>query len=458
MYMIDVSKLVELGDRAVANQIDRGLPIDEATYYGKNETLIACEKKLDQLIQMFNHGNAVSNAVFTMSGEYVEILDEIGDMLGSLFGFRNVQINSNLIAFLPQANVNLAVNPACNLVGSAIIKYTKRMVNGKATMMVDMDRHHRGIKFKPNSVYDLRLFLGTDLFNRGKGYQFTGAEILAIILHEIGHSFYVGPIHEITSDVLNMLNVVDINKLAATMIANSLVVEGASVTTNMVGDAVPTAKKMFSQYYNMMSTLLSPLARIMEVVGPIYSIIALITKFAISTIMTPIKFVGGLVQYDSEKFSDSFATAYGYGAELSSALIKFERVRVPLSPNKNHKATKVTEFLLGITKMPIYYLSLLSDPHSASVTRLENNLKYLKATGLELTNSPKLKKEYEDSLRKLEELERAILNGQNGTTVVDKTHTITLFAEKFTRITSIKDLVSFLQPSRSTYRNLDRPE
>lgn len=455
--MINIDKLVELGDKAAANTV-RGLPIDEATYYGKNKVLLECEERFNKLIQLCS-GRSISGVNFTAlySGEFTEELNSIGEKLGKLFGFRNVQINNNLMVFLPQNILVLSSTAGCNLVGSTVIKYAKRIVNGKATIMIDMDKHHKGIKFKPNSIYDLRIFISADMFNPDNSYQLTGAEIMAILLHEIGHSFYVGPLHEIAAETINMLNVVDLANLAQSMIVNGLLVEGSTYATEYLNKEYKT-KNIFSRIFNSISSFMSPYMQLTQLFEPIRTAMVMMAQFSIATIMTPLTFVGGLVGYDAEKFSDSFATTYGYGAELASAMIKLEQARIPFVANRKNKAVEVSEFLLGMVKMPIYYLSLLCDPHSVSVTRLENNLKYMKAAGEKLTNDPKLKKEYEESLKKLEDLEKDILAGKQGNSFVDKTHTVTLFAEKLTRITSIKDLVSFLQPKYSNYTNLDRPE
>lgn len=444
--MIDVNKLVRIAD---FNTESYNRAINEATFYGRNKILSDTELLLNEMVEIGHSGKSGG----TSGEEFTNRMYQVAENIRKAFGFYSVQINNSCFMLLPPLFYAFSTSAGCTLCHTAIIKYSKKVINGRTTYMVDFDKNHKGIKFKPNSRYSLRMFISPTSFMDNGENSLTGAEILAIMLHEIGHNFYVGPIRELTAEFLGALTTADLMEWIADEISGTLLLEGASyIDSNILtGDA----RRAVMRIDHIVGSIVGPADSMSNIIVIAKRLMefGFVIGNAIERVLTsPIRAVRAVLKYDAEKYSDSFAVAYGYGAELNSALFKITRLTVPVISTIK-PAQEAFDFIYGAFAIPVRMFTCILDPHPNEIARLNNNIKYMEAAGASITN-PRLKKEYERELQHLYDVKDQVL-AYRGTNIIKLNYKVRAIIADFTKISDIKDLTSSLKPLRSKYANLD---
>lgn len=441
--MLDASKFAQIAE---FHTISHNRVMSEATFYGKNEKLEKTEKLLDEMV-------ALGHAGQTASAKFTDLMMEVAENLRETFGFYSFSINNSMCMLLPQLMVQLTATAGCTLCHSEIIKYTKITTGGLSTWVVDFDKHHKGVQFKPGCRYSMRMFISPYMFMDNGEYSLTGGEILAIILHEIGHNFYVGPIREFGATFIAAATQADLIAVIIGFMVRDAILE----TTGLIDESLPSnVKRALTRISNVVGTFTGPLAALDRIRILIINTIlgAIITLVVLARIMMlPLMIVPNFLKYDSEKYSDSFAAAYGYAAEISSALIKINHIQVPyLSGIK--PVQSALDFIFGLYRMQTGLIMALLDEHPNYVGRVNNTIAYMEAAGNDIKD-PKVKKEYEAQMRSLRALKDEILSyrGNNLIKVDNRLHAM---LQDFTGITDIKDLTTSLNPKITKYANLDR--
>lgn len=242
----------------------------------------------------------------------------------------------------------------------------------------------------------------------------TDGEMLAIILHEIGHNFssclssksamlssikkslisieiIMNVIQAFITDnpesrmqrttdatvfTLFMLNSFD--KLKLKILENDIVNDSLSTVSLIMG-----LLNSIKGFINTFTLLLNPIRYIMTIL--FNSLITIINY------LPPIYFIK-LLGYREEQMADSFATMYGYGPELISGLSKISRP----SKAENSALCKLNELML----MPLILLSIPVEEHPDEISRIKNNLDYLKK---ELKDcDPRMRKEINQQIDEIE--------------------------------------------------------
>lgn len=451
--MIDINKMYAIAEqstipynRQLNNQL---MTLDEATYYGRNKELIECEQILDKMVEIGHNGK-------TASQQFTDLMEKLSAKLATTFGFSDFHINHSMLCFLPEILLDVTSTAGCTFCKAAIIKYVRKSgIDGKQTMVVDFDKNHKGIKFKPNSYYNMRMFLGMELFMSFGEYSLTGAEILAIILHEIGHNFYVGPVRELGSTFLTFASLGDIYQIITGVIVQAILIEGISV----LDDALPPdTRNAATRIINMLGTIARPVFTLINIRYFIITLIELSTVFVNmfdKIINNPITITKAFLGYDPEKYSDAFATAYGYGTELSTGLNKLSHFRIKTISNNIYSQSAVDLFV-SIARLPIVFLYIFIDPHPNNQGRLLNDIRYLEAAGSKITN-PYIKKEYIEELNKIKALRETTKN-YAGVDPIKGADKLAAWIQDILKISDWKDFSSSLNPKRSIYKNLDIPD
>lgn len=427
-------------------------PLDEATYFGRNRYLNECEEILDEMIRIAH----TEGEFGVMSESFARMMAAVAGKLRVLYGFYDFTINESILSCIPPIGIIVAMPNAATVCKSAVVKYTQKATGGTKTWEVDFDKTHKGIQFAPSTRQCLRMWLGVGLFMDYGEYSLTGAEILAIILHEIGHNFYVGPVREFGSQFLLFASMQDLSQAVLAQISMIILTEGSNAIDNIMPADL---KKSTMMLMNSLGVLLSPVIPVIGTLNTIKmlgSLAAFLSGLLISTVA--INTIKAILKYDSEKYSDAFATSYGYGAELSSALSKMEHVRIPDMATANDKKKQdIIEFVNWIIKLPVRMIMSIvrPDEHPNTTGRLRNDIKYMEAAGKKISD-PKLRKEYENQLTAMYRLrEQAKL--YQGANVIHNINKVEAIIQDTIHLSDTKDIFSSLRPSISTYRNLDRP-
>ena len=442
--MIDVTKLQQISE---FNESNYQRVMLEATYYGKNDLLKETEKILDQMVEI---GHNMKKT--TMSEEFNDLMYQVAENLRKAFGFYSLSINASIFMLHPKILYNYSTTAACTLCHAAIIKYTKRATGSMKTWQIDFDKTHKGIQFTSDSRYIMRMFLSPSLFNSYGEYSLTGAEILAIILHEIGHNFYIGPIRELSSDFLAVLTTVDIIDFVSGTLRWCLITEGSAEIDALMP---PKLRNFLNRIYSIIGSIVSPvdsMYKISRIALRMCSISVIMAGLLYKIIMSPITIIRVFMDYDSEKYSDSFAAAYGYAAELNSALYKISRINVPVLSDIK-PINEVLDFLYGTYSIFMGVFMYFLDCHPSANARLDNNIKYMQAAGKEITD-PKLRKEYDQAMKNLMAVKAQVVE-YRGLNPLKLNYKVKMLLGDLTKIHDIKDLTSSLDPLTTRYANLD---
>lgn len=342
-------------------------------YFGKTKNLLECEKLLAEIKKEWD-GKYYDPAKI----EYDPRMLQIGRLLATEFGLKKVIIE---VLSLPVANaVTVPISWGID-VGPTF--------RTKSNLIADKN----GFKFKPEAGYVVGITLYTGLICNP---NITAGEIMATIIHEFGHNFQA-----VIDDTCFMLT--DITNLSKILYS---VVIGLStgrmdnaismglvpfIYSSKFKDIVDSIDKKLQSYeliallYHYM-TKIDGINQTMSTQFRYFLVATLGYVNAINPVMYLKQVVQGLFKtvldplgYRGERIADNFVTAYGYGPELATVLMKFETKNyeeLPLNKLANI-LTPVGIFLrtgIGLGSM----VGALFDPHPASVERCLDQVRYLK--------------------------------------------------------------------------------
>lgn len=362
------------------------LNILNEAYYGKNKYLLECEESFSIIKQELDDNAIIKKYVSVKITE--KMLDEISKVekkIKELFNFKDVYIElvnmgqCNAYTFSDIYNPITAVNHTKN--ATEIGEY--------------------GIRYTDGNKKYLYVALGTELFTVG---DMTPAEVVSILLHEIGHNFYdtngstslaktLGYVGLAIHDIILYLERGDVHNAMdlATMVLTPRA-KLAMIDKRLIHDV---------DFIKKMHLLLAPLKGIANNILTILSSM-LSLPFAIATF--PIRFLQSFLslvnpfaidRFRNEKFSDNFAATYGYGVEAMKSDAK-----LAVSPTVSSKIPilKILDDYGG----SIYLAgSFLAIPYPTTYNRIEAQIKYLKAQVNRVTD-PRLKKLLNDDIKMAE--------------------------------------------------------
>ena len=224
----------------------------------------------------------------------------------------------------------------------------------------------------------------------------TSEEVMGIILHEIGHNITHVPI-------INSLNLIALLLRPIVSALNSsidrlvTIVEGVPVI-NQVIRFKNLIEKFFSDITGDRLNSLDLFYKLIIHGG--YSLISLID---------PVRHFGG---YMGERYSDSLATAYGYGAGLSRGLLKIHKETAQTSFNKVVNSNVVTAFgdVYLMTFVDICSMITLSSVHPKVGHRIKNSLNKLERDLKEGDYPPEVKSQLQSDVKELRKIYEDYLN------------------------------------------------
>ena len=266
------------------------VPVSEG-YIGKTKNLIEIEHKIDQMIKNYGPRSSVEKSYHDL--EDCPEKKDIQDLICREFGF-----DSASIVIQPVAISNAKTMPRSFLV--------RDFTNGMPTSLT----LHGEKYYDTSHKYDFVMALYTELFDG----RFTPGEITALILHEIGHNF----------DITTMTYVAD------------WVFWGQCLATGNILYALfrNYAAKILWRIENLILRI-RPLTILMNIGIDILKILNMVAgplgipfrlaSLLKNTVVTPKDMLSGI---GAEKFADSFANAYGYGAEMITVLDKLDKYLV----------------------------------------------------------------------------------------------------------------------------------
>lgn len=344
-------------------------------YYGKTPNLQRAEKLMADIKKqydgMYTEGLRVAND---------RRWREISDLLAREFGLERIYLDlysgTMMNMMTPPITFSIECMPAYRL---------------RKNFLIDQ----KGMRFKESAKYVLHIMAFAGLVLNP---IFTAAEIIGVILHEIGHNFQA--VVDDTSFYLQDFTY--FTRLAVDLFrmvlsgggdnAPSIILQYATLPLKYSQTLLKLDKKV-QEYLMTQKWFIKPWAMfehittgLTEVKNNIYYLMTALLGFISIYPITYSAILNGILEtlgnplgYRSEMFSDNFATIYGYGPELSSALLKLET-------NKSNNFKVQTEvfdkvpLLKQFTRLSydcVSYITSMYDVHPNSMARCYDQIKYL---------------------------------------------------------------------------------
>ena len=283
-----------------------------------------------------------------------------------------------------------------------------------------------GYRFKKSAGLSTKVFISASILLND---EFTDREVMAIILHEIGHNFSskIMPYLCITTGIKRLVLLIIYisqplaaipNTLSPTLTAQS----GATLSNEIYGKCIALSEKLRKEdnisvkTLDFMRAILGALkygaTEIINIFNiainlsglSMASVVILILDAILSILQNPLTTAFKLGGYNDERVADNFATIYGYGSDLASALDKLEDTGFGMKTEKFVRDLPIIgPYYRLMTAIP-QLLIWLVDPHPTTISRIGSQIKYLKTELEKEETDPKMKREIKKDLDEIEKL------------------------------------------------------
>lgn len=321
--------------------------IIQESYYGKLP-------EFDELENLFDRINAKAKKVgYTKSNpNKMPEHKKIEKIFTKLFGFKKT-----LIYWEPYSAANA---------------YTLSL----NTYMVFTDKKKSIVKRDGKGFYDsshsivLTVYISVGLLTTG----LTSRELIAVILHEIGHNFDYSVWHKLEGIIYSIMS------LGLTALD---IYQNKDRTNDIKEDFYLTTKQKDDKVYKNQKTRdridrqIEDAERTSYKIGRVLDGILFIPLAPVYLICAPLSMIMQMENIAGKKgelFADSFATAYGYGPELITALNRFENIKP-----ENKPKGKISKFFFDLGKIHEEILQAFSgEVHGSNMERCQECIEKLK--------------------------------------------------------------------------------
>jgi hypothetical protein len=251
-----------------------------------------------------------------------------------------------------------------------------------------------GPSFDPAAKVRVVMVLFSALWDE---YNLTSAQVLGIMLHEIGHNFERTPLTRAELMVDNITLVTDVYKgiHSAILRANPLeLIHSLSPTSvsKLVTTAVhsdigsklltKTSDNMKNPVTAAINSTYSYVTSSMQMFQMVWNKLKFLFKIFKGTAIGPtVKFnplvaLDGIIGFKKELYSDTFASLYGYGADTAMALNQLEKRGLVF---KGYSLNDYAVIGLPLNLVSLVYsnISLFMDPHPDQLTRIRSQIAVL---------------------------------------------------------------------------------
>lgn len=381
----------------LARSLSRGGEILSEAYFGKSKDIQAIETHLG----VFRNKYKGTNTYFGNYSENPE-LQKLNRLFEKAFGFHCFSIN-----IIRQQLANAYTIPIS-------VKWdtgnTFNPAKLKSLAVVDST----GLKYKKdnNLVVICNITAGimfSDIYTDG--------EVLAIILHEIGHNFAealdsgISLNNMILSYLIILFTILDMMQgrinLNGVINFNALDKLGIDIKKWIAENCKPIGAiaVIMSGFFGLIQDGLMNINYLLQSFVP-SAILQQIPSKIMCMIIKP-------TAYRNEKIADRFATMYGYGPELSSALSKLETVGSGITIKQQMDEVPVIGFILNLVPTFAKICITPFDEHPMWSERLEDQIRALEYELKKADLDPKMKKEIESEVKQIRDLKKKIISGAN---------------------------------------------
>lgn len=258
--------------------------------------------------------------------------------------------------------------------------------------------------------------------------RYTDREVMAIILHEIGHNFA----HVVSSKIFTFSSLIQqYNRILVILQVLSVVCAPLAIRTyydqtnagvKAIKNLKDRVKKGSPKIYNSFLALNTSVKFVLDMFGeymfvmnifsPLNNIIVtpiILARYAAqkvkSWVMAPAEFLMFITGfgYKHEQFSDSFAAIYGYGPDLTSALEKISlRPAGHLVLSEQLAKTPLISHLYDLTySIPVEIVVNIFDEHPTYLARIQTQIEILEAEYNKTGISPEMRKRIKSDIDKI---------------------------------------------------------
>ena len=259
---------------------------------------------------------------------------------------------------------------------------------------------NKGYKFTDSAQVGIILIMPTGLLLNN---SYTDEEIFGVVLHEIGHNFqdYISGNMYCLKNVTNTLLV--LSEVMSLLSGNvGAVIKDIFTVGVLSNQVVANLSKIFNnaldnkavqQFYSLIMFLGSIPKNVLNM---IQSILPLEIIMAISKVLS----FGGLFHlpfdaynYGGEQIADKFASYYGFGAELSTGLLKIDSNERWTGLGYYIRKVPIVGHFYGVIAFPFTLISDILECHPGSGSRVIGILDSLENDLNDNAIDPKMKKE-----------------------------------------------------------------
>ena len=335
---------------------------------------------------------------------------KIGDMIAEEFGFKSVTF---MVPY--DTSMNAFTYPITRSIDKSVYGIEPKFVKGK------------GLKYNNSGLSTIVAVTSGVWFNS----DFTDREIVAAIMHEIGHSFvlqsermidiieinrlslitllvyqifidlYTFNIGHIPEDIKTIVNSSDSGKEIINQVARECANNPLFFGFNGISAITEYITGVISNLFKEIGALIGGLMNIMAIPSALLSkLFSIITKPDIS------------VSRSQEYLSDSFATMYGLGPEISSFLGKIE---YSPSASGSHVEKIVSSIpIIGALqeslKIPVLMIMNGITVHPSTPARMNKIIEELNKELNDSDLNPKTKEEIKKNIKDLEKIKDDFVN------------------------------------------------
>lgn len=364
-------------------------PVNEA-YFGKTKEIQNIENQLDIFRNKYM-GRYILNMKVNTDPELIKL----NRMFEDYFGFGCFMID--------------IINEPITNAFTVPVDYRYDVVRDGSDLLIDK----KGYKFKREKDYStiVTVYSGA-IFNP----EFTTGEIMALILHEIGHNFaaainghhgvmtniYVSTVYSINCIALISGNIFALKEL----IGNEMEfvrwinnIKKKLLQSNSTLLIIPGTFRLIKSIINTANIAVSDIDRILTGgIGILYKLIITTMIKLYNGVKNPIGFAINTfslpIRYGDERIADNFPTMYGYGQDNISLQDKLNTSGADSASVIMKKFNKipVLSTLVHMTELPPMLIFTLFDEHPEGIGRCKDQLDLLKHEVQKEDLDPKMKK------------------------------------------------------------------
>lgn len=299
----------------------------------------------------------------------------------------------------------LQIIPAVGILNAYTIPISNRteIINTRSKLTADKE----GFKYD-NSVYGIMVVAYSDFITRR---DITDRECMAVLLHEIGHNFQ-SAIMDINMPLTFIRKILSMQYLFNAYMNNGILFATAAAirNTNLISRPIASITETLHRTFPGLSTMIDTYKYMAAGLGYIPRKMMnlansplLHPEHYILARFQPDRILNRVTKYNDEKFSDSFATMYGYGVEISSIQLKLEHK----SDHIEHEimtGIPIISPILGLYNTGCAVLTSGLSPHPGSISRIESNIKYLEDELKRGDIDPKVRSEIQKDIKTIRQM------------------------------------------------------